>query len=100
MELTHTLQKSDQKRVDEVKRVRNEQPAGESPLGEQEKVAIAVCARELRVNEESKIRGCDDAQLTSTRECARQKKIGHVNFICGYTDALLTGRRGMGEGAE
>jgi hypothetical protein len=47
MEPVHTLQRLDQKRLDEVNRVRRALEAEEYPLIEAEKDAIAECAKEL-----------------------------------------------------
>jgi hypothetical protein len=44
MESAHTLRRSDQKRVDEFKRVRNALAAGELPLTELEREVIIECA--------------------------------------------------------
>jgi hypothetical protein len=50
MEPVHTLQRSDQKSMDKVKRVRNALAAVESPSTEVERDVIMECARELEVN--------------------------------------------------
>jgi hypothetical protein len=55
MEPVHTLQRSDQKSMDKVKRVRNALAAVESPSTEVERDVIMECARELEVNEEAKL---------------------------------------------
>jgi hypothetical protein len=54
MESAHTLQRSDQKRVNEVRRVRNALAAGESPLTKLERGVIIDFAKQLGVDEESK----------------------------------------------
>jgi hypothetical protein len=56
MKPTHTLlQRSDQKRIVKVKRVRGALEAGETPLTEAEKDIIIECARELDVGEDAKM---------------------------------------------
>jgi hypothetical protein len=55
MESTHTIQRSDQKKVDEVNRVRNGLAFLESPFSNQEKAAILLCAQTLGINRETKL---------------------------------------------
>jgi predicted porin len=55
MELTHTIQRSNKEKVDEVKRVRNRLAFGESPFSDQEKAAILLCAQTLGINGETKL---------------------------------------------
>jgi hypothetical protein len=55
METVHSLQRLEQKRLDEVKRMRRALDAGESPLTEAEKDTIAECARELHIDEQTKL---------------------------------------------
>jgi hypothetical protein len=51
----HTLQRSEQKKLDKIKRVRGTLEAAESPPNEAEKATITECARELDVDEETKL---------------------------------------------
>jgi hypothetical protein len=56
MEQKHsTLQRSDQKGVDEIKRIRSTLEAEESPLTEGENDTILECAKELGANGDSKL---------------------------------------------
>jgi hypothetical protein len=56
MEPTHsTLQRWEQKRVDDIKRIRGTLEAGELPLTETKKDIVLECAKELGVTEIAKL---------------------------------------------
>jgi hypothetical protein len=55
MEAAHTVQRSDQKRVDEVKRIRSALASGESLLTNAERSIILSCAQTLEMNVEGKV---------------------------------------------
>ncbi len=56
MKSIHTLQKSNHKRVDEVKWMRNALASGESPFSEQERAAILLSPRCLGLDGDIKLR--------------------------------------------
>jgi hypothetical protein len=52
MEAAHTIQRSNQKRIDEVKRIRSVLASGESLLTDAERNVILSCAQVLEMDEE------------------------------------------------
>jgi hypothetical protein len=55
MEAAHTIQRSNQKRIDEVKRIRNALASGESLLTDAERNIILSCAKVQEMDEEGGI---------------------------------------------
>jgi hypothetical protein len=55
MEAAHTIQRSNQKRIDEVKRIRSVLASGESLLTDAERNVILSCAQVLEMDEEGGI---------------------------------------------
>jgi hypothetical protein len=56
MQTVHTIQRSDQKRINEVKRIRSALASGKSLLTDAERGIILFCAQILEMNREGKVK--------------------------------------------
>jgi hypothetical protein len=65
MQTVHTIQRSDQKRINEVKRIRSALASGKSLLTDAERGIILLCAQILEMNREGKVK---EASLYSGRK--------------------------------